>query len=98
LSSTGYTEKRVFFQQSTIDLIDQETTNNVRKLSVIRNLNDFIFQIWPKLNYDAHKDYSQKKEMQAKLKWKLKQIKQRNLILEEGKKKLNKSGKIKLTD
>ena len=72
LSSTGGTEKRVFFQQSTIDLIEKETTNDKSTLPVIRNFNSCVFQIWPKLNYDAHKDFEQLKEMESKLKWKLK--------------------------
>jgi hypothetical protein len=43
LSSTGYTERRIFFQQSPIDLIEKEVTNDKSSISLLRNFNDFVF-------------------------------------------------------
>jgi uncharacterized protein (UPF0147 family) len=44
-----FTESRVFFQTL-------PPANN-GKNSVVRNTRDFVFQVWPKLNYEAHKEF-----------------------------------------
>jgi hypothetical protein len=35
--------------------------------NIIRNFNDCIFQLWPKLNYDAHKEYGKLVSMKKRL-------------------------------
>lgn len=57
LSAVGFTDKRVFFQKLPFNILHLEGSSNEEELSLINNYRDFVFQIWPKLNFEAHKEY-----------------------------------------
>ena len=58
LSATGFVNCRIFFQTLPFNLISSESSPLEDSLPLVRNYRDFIFQIWPRLNYEAHKEYS----------------------------------------
>ena len=67
LSSTGFTDNRIFFQTLPFNLVELAAKqNNDENLAVIQNYRDFIFQVWPKLNYEAHKEYRRLKKEKPK--------------------------------
>ena len=72
-----HVDKRVFSQSSKVNLVKILTGHDKRPLSVIRNFTDLVFQIWPKLNYDAHKEYNQllKKKQQLNFQFQTQQQK-----------------------
>ena len=57
LSSIGFTDTRVFLQTLPFNLTDPQMMENPDTVALIRNYREFIFQIWPKLNYEAHKEH-----------------------------------------
>ena len=67
LSATGFTDHRIFFQNMPFHLLNLEKTQSEENLTLIRNYRDFVFQIWPKLNYEANKEY--RKVMKEKSKY-----------------------------
>ena len=44
-------------------------------MSVIQNYSDFIFQVWPRLNYEAHKEQSELSEQIQTVKYNLRKRK-----------------------
>ena len=76
-------DKRVFFQKSRINLVKILSGRDKQFLSVIRNFNDLVFQIWPKLNYDAHKEYNQLLKKKQQLTIQFRTQKQKLLHLKE---------------
>ena len=60
LSATGFADTRVFFQTLPVDPqeTDIDSIQASRSLCLVQNSRDFIFQLWPRLNYEAHRNYS----------------------------------------
>ncbi|EAR94170.2 cation channel family protein (macronuclear) [Tetrahymena thermophila SB210] len=56
LCAKGFTQSNISFQVIPNDILQKssEYTNN---LSFLKNYNDFVFQIWPRLNFQASKEY-----------------------------------------
>lgn len=57
LSAIGFTDTRLFFQVMPFNLLQFDGLANEDELSIVNNYRDFVFQVWPKLNFEAHKEY-----------------------------------------
>ena len=56
LSGLGFTEKQIFFQTLPFDLTNPKLAEEPQQMALIRNYRDFVFQIWPRLNSEGHKE------------------------------------------
>ena len=59
----SHIEEDVYFQTTPFNL--SEPDNSKVPFSTVRNFNDGIFQIWPKLNYDANKEFKERNEFKS---------------------------------
>lgn len=69
LSAIGFTDHRIFFQNLPFNIFHTRSLQNLHNeenLALIRNYRDFVFQIWPRLNYEAHKEYRKHLKDRAK--------------------------------
>ncbi|KAL4441627.1 hypothetical protein ABPG74_021559 [Tetrahymena malaccensis] len=56
LCAKGFTQSNISFQVIPNDIL-QKSSENTNNLSFLKNYNDFVFQIWPRLNFQASKEY-----------------------------------------
>lgn len=64
LSSVGCINQDVYLE-TIPQLQDEGTSNNLSNITRTKNSRDYIYQIWPKLNIDQHKQFTKiQKEIQ----------------------------------
>ena len=64
LSALGFTDPNIYVQTLPVSILD-ETAKGVLN---VRNYSNLVFQIWPKLNFEANKEYQKLKKNQKMLK------------------------------
>lgn len=64
LSSVGFTDLNIYVQTMPNPLSE----DSAKKILAINNYSNLVFQIWPKLNFEANKEYNKLKKSQKMLK------------------------------
>ncbi|EAR96945.2 cation channel family protein (macronuclear) [Tetrahymena thermophila SB210] len=90
MCTTGFTNNEIYLEKQSKSIF-ANTSNQDQQISQkpednvfsIKNYREYVFQIWPKLDYDAHKKYSKLLEEKNQIQKKLKSSKDNIDISEE---------------
>lgn len=84
VSAVGFTDKRVFFQKVPNEALDKAIKQSFglglskeevsNPLSFITNYNELVFQVWPRLNFESHKEYRKTIKERDQLKQRLQDL------------------------